>query len=115
VCLLSNAKPLTLKHQSNGVLKGPAGARWPAGGADGDAFLEGGQGIFQAAQGSQAVRLVVQRHGEVGEESVGASGGQLAVGGDGLLDDGQGVFPAAPFGTSRRESACRCSHLSTAS
>ena len=61
--------------------------------ADGDGFLDRGQGLFPPPQARQPVRLVVQRHGQVGEESVGAGAGQLAVGGDGFLDRGQGLFP----------------------
>ena len=40
--------------------------------ADGDGFLDRGQGLLPPPQLRQASRLVVQRHGEVGQERVGA-------------------------------------------
>ena len=46
----------------------------------------------------QAVRLVVQRRGEVGQERVGAGLGELAVDGDGFLDRGQGLLPPPQVG-----------------
>ena len=44
-----------------------------------DGFLDRGQGLLPPPQVRQAVGLVVQRHGEVGEERVGAGLGELAV------------------------------------
>jgi hypothetical protein len=61
------------------------------------ASLDRGQGLLAPPQVGQAAGLVVQRHGEVGQERVGAGGGELAVGGDGFLDRGQGVLaPTQP-------------------
>ena len=47
--------------------------------ADGDGFLDRGQGLLPPPQVRQAARLVVQRRGEVGQERVGAGLGELAV------------------------------------
>jgi hypothetical protein len=63
---------------------------------DGDGFVDGGQGLLAAAAAGKAVRLVVQRCGEVREERVGPAGGELAVGG------GCGGRPAATAGTGAR-------------
>jgi hypothetical protein len=70
--------------------------------ADGDGFLDGGQGVLASAQFGQAQRLVVQRRGEVREEGVGAGLGELAADGDGFLDGGQGVLASAQFGKEYR-------------
>jgi hypothetical protein len=37
--------------------------------ADGDGFLDGGQGVLASAQFGKEYRLVVQRRGEVREDS----------------------------------------------
>ena len=56
----------------------------------------GGQRVLAPAQIGQPVGLVVQRHGEVGGEGVGAGGGQLAVDGDRFVAGGQRVLGAGP-------------------
>ena len=45
-----------------------------------DGLGDGGQGVLAPAQVGQPVGQVVQRRGEVGQEGVGAGGGQLAGG-----------------------------------
>ena len=62
---------------------------------DGDGFVDGGQGVLAAAQPRQAIGLVVQRHGGVGQEGVGAAARECAADGDGFVDGGQGVLAAA--------------------
>ena len=44
-----------------------------------DGLLDRGQGLLPPPQVAKAIGLVVQRHGEVGEERVGAGLGELAV------------------------------------
>ena len=51
-------------------------------------------------------RLVVQRHGEVGQERVGPGGGQLPVDGDGFLDRGQRLLPLARGASRVAEVSC---------
>ena len=46
-----------------------------------DGLLDRGQGLLPPPQVGQAVGLVVQRRGEVGQERVGAGLGELAVDG----------------------------------
>ena len=58
-----------------------------------DGFLDRGQRLLPPPQVRQPDRLVVQRHGEVGQEGVGAGLGELAVDADGFLDRGQRLLP----------------------
>ena len=51
---------------------------------------------------ARQIGLVVQRRGEVGQEGVGAGGGELPVGGDGFLDRGQGILPPPQAGQAER-------------
>ena len=63
-----------------------------------DGLLDRGQGLLPPSQVGQAVGLVVQRRGEVGQERVGPGLGELAADGDGLLDRGQGLLPPPQVG-----------------
>ena len=58
-----------------------------------DGFLDRRQRLLPPPQIRQANRLVVQRHGEVGQEGVGAGLGELAADGDGFLDRRQRLLP----------------------
>ena len=55
-----------------------------------------------AAPGRPGGGLVVQRHGEVGQERVRAGLGELAVDGDGFLDRGQRLLPPPQVGQADR-------------
>ena len=57
-------------------------------------LLDGGERLLAAPQVAQAVRLVVERRREVGQEGVGAGLGQPPADRDRLLDRGERLLAA---------------------
>ena len=60
-----------------------------------DGFLGLGEGLFAATEVAQPVGQVVEGHGQIGQEGVGAGGGELLVEADGFLGLGEGLFAAS--------------------